>query len=222
MKNEKTKAKERELFSPTLVRVFKKFKKPYDIQLYLNKLKYNPVCECSSPEQVIKNQKANCTEGAFLGAAALRFLGFKPLVTYILASSNDDDHFLALFKQNGRWGAISKSNFTVLRYREPVYQSIRELVMSYFDFYYNTAGQKTLRAYTIPYNLARFDKYNWMTTDQDISFIGDYSDEIRQCKVLDRKMIRSLSPLEKSLLKGGLLGSDRKGLFKPKKALRNR
>ncbi len=131
------KRKESDLWSPPLKRVFKKFKGPHDIQLYLNKLKYNSKYECLSPEMVIKKKTAHCTEGVFFAAAALRYLGFEPFVLYILASRNDDDHFVALFRKNGRWGAVSKSNFTVLRYREPVYKSIRELAMSYFDMFFN-------------------------------------------------------------------------------------
>ena len=213
------KKRDKELWSPLLVKVFKNFKTPNDIQLYLNKLKYNSVCEFSSPEQVIKNKKANCTEGAFLGAAALRFLGFKPLVTYILASPNDDDHFLAVFKRNDCWGAVSKSNYSVLRYREPVYKNLRELVMSYFDAYFNSIGQKTMRAYTVQVNLERFDKYNWMTTKKDVSFIGDYFDTVKQYEVLDKRIIRSLSPVDEELLEGALMHSDRSGLFKPKKKM---
>jgi hypothetical protein len=211
------KSKEQDLWSPTLERVFKRFKTPWDVQVYLNKLKYNAGEGCSSPESVIKKGKAHCAEGAFFAAAALRFVGYKPLLVYILANPNDDDHFIALFKRNNRWGAVSKSNYSFLRYREPVYKSIRELVMSYFEAYFNCIGQKTMRAYTLPVNLERFDNHKWMTTDKDISFIGDYYDTVKQFKVLDKKMIRSLSPVDKELLKGSLLHSDKKGLFKPKK-----
>jgi hypothetical protein len=208
----------KELWSPTLIKVFSKFKSPHDVQAYLDKLKYNTTKKFKSPEMVIRKKSAYCSEGAFFAAAALRFLGYKSLLLYMLANPNDDDHFLALFKQNNCWGAVSKSNFTVLRYREPVYKSIRELVMSYFDFYYNSLGQKTLRAYTAPVNLERFDEHNWMTTHKDIAFIGDYFDEIKQYRVLDKKMIHSLSRVDQGLLKGGLLGSAKAGLFKPKKS----
>ena len=205
-----------ELWSPTLVKVFSKFKTPWDIQLYLNRLKYNPGDNTKSPEQVIGVQTAHCAEGAFFAAAALRFLGHKPLVLYFTAW-NDDDHFIALFRRNNRWGAVSKSNSSVLRYREPVYKSIRELAMSYFEGYMNSIGQKTMRAHTAPVNLEKFDKDNWMSTRRDLEFVADYFDNVKQLKVLDKKMVSSLSPVDKELLKGSLLFSDKRGLFKPRK-----
>ncbi|MBN2459128.1 hypothetical protein JXB28_02495 [Candidatus Woesearchaeota archaeon] len=204
-------------FSPELIKAFSKFKAPWDVQLYLNKLKYNPGDDCKSPAQVVKRNSAHCAEGAFFAAAALRYLGFKPLVLYIL-SQNDDDHFLALFRMNNRWGAVSKSNFSVLRYREPVYKSIRELVMSYFEDYFNSAGQKTMRAYTMPVNLERFDSQHWMTAGKDISFVGDYFDNLKQHRVVDKAMVRSLSPVDRELLKGSLLYANKRGLFKPEGA----
>lgn len=207
----------RELWSPALKRVLEKFKKPHDIQLYLNNLKYNPKAECGSPEMVIKKKKAHCTEGVFFAAAALRYLGYEPLVLYLLASRNDDDHFIALFRKNGRWGAVSKSNFTVLRYREPVYKTVRELAMSYFDMFFNSLGRKTMRAYAVPVNLRRFDGYHWMTTHEDIGFISDYFDKIKHNEILNTKMIHSLSPVDKDLVKAGMLGSNKAGLFKAKK-----
>lgn len=208
------KKKKEVLWDKNEIKLFKSFKNPYDIQLYLNKLKYNPKNECKSPRRVIKEGTAHCTEGAFFAAAALRFLGYEPLVVYMIAH-NDDDHLIAVFKKDSFWGAVAKSNYTVLRYREPVYRSIRELVMSYFDFFFNTLGEKTLRAYTIPLNLKKFDKYNWMTTDEDISFIADHLDRIKRYKILDKKQISSLNPVDKSLLKAGLFGSVKEGLFKP-------
>jgi hypothetical protein len=215
MKKQIRKKNEKELWSQTLIRVFKKFKTPWGIQLYINSLKYNPGDNTNSPEQVIRKKKAHCAEGAFFAAAALRFLGYKPLILYFLAW-NDDDHFIALFKRNNRWGAVSKSNYTVLRYREPVYKSIRELAMSYFEGYMNSIGQKTMRAYTVPVNLEKFDKDNWMSTKRDLEFVADYFDKVKQFKVLDKKMISSLSPVDKELLEGALLRADKKGLFNPR------
>lgn len=202
-------------WSPGLENLFSTFKTPWDVQLYLNKLKYNPGDNTKSPEQVIKVQTAHCAEGAFFAAAALRYLGYKPLVLYFTAW-NDDDHFIALFRRNNCWGAVSKSNYSVLRYREPVYKSIRELAMSYFEGYMNSIGQKTMRGYSPPVNLSRFDKDDWMTTKRDLEFIGDYFDEVKQLKVLDKRMISSLSPVDNDLLEGVLLRADKTGLFKPK------
>jgi len=197
---------------------FKQFKTPFDIQLYLNSVKYNPDYITYSPRMVMHRQMANCFEGALFAAAVLRMLGHKPLIVDFMAY-NDDDHVIAIFKQNNLYGAVAKSNTTTLRFREPVYRSIRELVMSYFDFYINTLGDKSLRSYSNPVNLSMFDKFNWMTTDDDLEFIGDYLFTIKHNEILDAKSIKSLSPADKDVLEICFIGSDPNGLFKPKKKI---
>ena len=195
---------------------FDKLKTPFEIQLFLNSIKYNPDYITRSPRLVLHKKMANCFEGALFAAAVLRMLGHKPVIVDLMAY-NDDDHVIAIFKQNNLYGAVAKSNTTTLRFREPVYRSIRELVMSYFDFYFNTLGDKSLRSYSNPVNLARFDKYNWMTTEDDLEFIGDYLFAIKHNKILDAKSIRSLCPADKEVLDICFIGSVPEGLFKPKK-----
>jgi hypothetical protein len=112
---------------------------------------------------------------------------------------------------------VAKSNFTVLRFREPVYRTIRELMMSYFDIFYNSIGEKTLREYSGPFDLRRFDKDAWMTTDRDVSFIGDALDRARHYKVVTTGQIRNLERADKDLVKAGLLGANTDGLYKPKR-----
>jgi hypothetical protein len=202
-------------WTPGERRLLGRLTSPIKIQNYLNSIAYDPALGTSSPRWVIKERKANCFEGALFAAAALRTIGYPPCVVDMLAH-NDDDHVIAVFKQNGAWGAVAKSNFTVLRFREPVYRSIRELVMSYFDVFYNTLGEKTLRAYSFPFNLARFDRMNWMTTDEDLEEIGDALDRARHIQLLSPKMIRSLQLMDRDLMRGGLLGAKKAGLFKPK------
>jgi hypothetical protein len=163
----------------------------------------------------MRERKANCFEGALFGAAALRFHGRPPLVVNI-RSWNDDDHVLAVFRHNGAWGCVAKSNFTVLRFREPIYRSIRELMLSYFDVYFNSIGQKTMRAYSVPFDLSRFDAEGWMTTDEDVSHLGDALDLARHYPVLTRAQIRGLQITDPDLVKAGLMRSKVKGLFKPK------
>ncbi len=119
--------------------------------------------------------------------------------------------------KNGAWGCVAKSNYTVLRFREPVYRSIRELMMSYFDVYFNPIGQKTMRAYSVPFDVSRFDGLNWMTTDDDISDVGDALDRARHYKVLTATQIRSLQITDPALVKAGLLGANPSGLYAPKK-----
>jgi hypothetical protein len=134
-----------------------------------------------------------------------------------LIAENDDDHVIAVFKQNNCFGAIAKSNTTVLRFREPVYRTIRELVMSYFDFYFNTLGEKSLRSYSIPVDLSKFDKYNWMTTDEYLEFIGDYLFTIKHYPILTKKIIKQLSLADKEVVNLCFTGSIQEGLFKPRK-----
>jgi hypothetical protein len=195
-------------------RFFKSLNRPGKIQSYLNSLEYDPDCACRSPRFVIKEKKAHCFEGALFASAALRFLGHTPMLVD-MKSENDDDHVISVFRSNGCWGAIAKSNFTTIRFREPVYKTVRELVLSYFDFYYNTLGQKTLREYSLPIELTRFDGRDWMTTDKDLEYIGDYLDSRRHVKLLTPAMVKSLEIVDEDLQKAGLLGAKKEGLYKP-------
>ena len=187
---------------------------PVKIQRFLDSINYDPIKGTGSPRYVIKEGKANCFEGAIFGAAALENIGFKPLIVDMMAH-NDDDHVIAVYKWNGHWGAIAKSNTAVLRYREPVYRSIRELVMSYFDLYMNTNGEKTLRTYTMPVNLQRFDKQGWRTTSEDLEFISEQLYSVKHHDILDKKMIKNLKKANPLLLKATLLGSIPEGLYTP-------
>ena len=195
--------------------LLKTFRHPMDIQLFLNSIPYNHECTCRSPRLVMKYRRAHCFEGALFASAALRFIGYEPMVLD-MAAWNDDDHVVALFRENGRWGSIAKSNFTTIRYREPVYKTTRELVLSYFDFYFNSIGQKTLRSYSRPVRLAPFDDREWMTTDHDLEFLGDHLTRAHHYPLMTTKMVKSLREVDPDLVKAGLLGSDPKGLFKPK------
>lgn len=202
-------------FSKEEIKLFKSFKKPIDIQHFLNKVGYNPEYITRSPKMVLQHKIANCFEGALFAAAALRFLGYKPLIVDMMAS-NDDDHVIAVFKKNNLWGAVAKSNTTLLRFREPVYRTIRELVMSYFDFYFNTLGDKSLRSYSKPVNLEKYDKHNWMTTENDLEFIGDFLFEIKHYD-LYAKSSRPLNKADKEVVDICFSGAVLEGLFVPKK-----
>jgi hypothetical protein len=188
---------------------------PDKIQGFLDTVDYNPKYECKSPRWVLKKRSAHCFEGALFAAAALQFNGFKPLIVD-MKSQNDDDHVLAVFKKDGYWGSIGKSNFTTLRYREPVYRNLRELIMSYFDFYFNMNGYKSLRSYSIPLDLTMYNSLNWTTTDDDLEYIGDKLEKIRHYPVVSEKMIKNLKTASDVVVKAGLMGSKPEGLFKPK------
>ncbi len=193
---------------------FKTLSNPDKIQSFLDSTDYNPSYECRSPMHVIRKRSAHCFEGALFAAAALQFIGHSPLIVDMKAY-NDDDHVIAVFKENNHWGAVAKSNFTTLRFREPVYRTIRELVMSYFDFYFNTAGDKSLRSFSLPLNLTIFDKRNWTTTGDDLEYIGDKLENTRHFQVVNSIMIKNLKKASDSMLKAGMLGSNAEGLFKP-------
>ncbi|MCL4539052.1 MAG: hypothetical protein M1378_05535 [Bacteroidetes bacterium] len=195
--------------------VFRRLRNPHDVQVFLNKIPYDAEPGTSSPGIVASERKANCFEGALFAAAALRCLGYKPLIVDMIAE-NDDDHVFALFKRGGHYGAVAKSNTTMLRYREPVYRSLRELVMSYFDFYFNIKGQKSLRSYSNPVDLSRFDKRNWMTTDENLDYIGDYLNEVKHHLVLGGQMIRKLSYADDDLVGLCFNGAVKDGVYRPK------
>lgn len=190
------------------------FKNPWAVQVWLDSIDYNPSYDCRSPRWVMKKKSAHCFEGALFAAAALRHIGFKPLIVDMQAE-NDDDHVIAVFRKRERWGAVAKSNFTTLRFREPVYRSLRELVMSYFDFYFNTDGFKSLRSYSLPLDLSQFDLWNWHTTPEDLQYIGYKLDAIRHFPLISRAMAGELSLASQSMLNAGLLGSNEEGLFRP-------
>lgn len=188
---------------------------PMKIQRFLSEIEYDPDPESRSPRYVMRERKAHCFEGALFAAACLRRIGHRPLLLDLRAE-NDDDHVIAVFKVDGSWGAVAKSNFTTLRFREPVYSSLRELAMSYFDLYCNTAGQKTLREYSLPLDLSRFDRGKWMTTDGDLEYIGDELDRRKHFPLITESMVKRLEIVEVDLLRAGLLVAKEEGLFKPK------
>jgi hypothetical protein len=194
----------------------KGFNDPWSIQVFLDSIDYNPNYECRSPRWVIRKRSAHCFEGALFAAAVLDFLGYKPAIVDMKAF-NDDDHVIAVFRENNYWGAVAKSNFTSLRYREPVYRSLRELIMSYFDFFFNINGEKSLRSYSIPFDLSVFNYRNWTTTDEDLEYIGDKIESLHHYPVVTDGLINKLKIASDSMIRAGLLGSNESGLFKPVK-----
>ena len=161
---------------------------------------------CRSPRRVLRDGIAHCMEGALLAAAALRVQGFPPLLVD-LEAVRDDDHVLAVFRQRGHWGAIAKSNYSGLRFREPVYRNVRELVMSYFEHYYNPRGEKTLRRYSRPVNLSRFDRIAWMTSEEDLWDIPYYLLDVPHITLLTPPMERQLNRMDRRLYAAGRLGA---------------
>lgn len=202
------------VWSEEEIEFLKSFRDPWSIQEFLDSIDYNPDYECRSPRWVIRKKSAHCFEGALFAAAALDFIGYTPIIVDMKAY-NDDDHVIAVFREDTFWGAVAKSNFTSLRYREPVYRSLRELIMSYFDFFFNIKGEKSLRSFSSPFNLSVFNHINWATTDEDLEYIGNKIESLHHYPVLNGDMIKKLKPASISMINAGLLGSDADGLYRP-------
>jgi hypothetical protein len=188
---------------------------PAMIQAFLDGIAYSTDDFYRCPLRVLRERVAHCFDGAIFAAAALQRIGYPPLILDMLSNGRDDEHLLALFKADGCWGAVAKSNFVGLRFREPVYRSLRELAMSYFEQYYNLEREKTLRGYTGPLNLRSFDQLNWMTQDEPLERIAERTEEIRRVELLPPAMAERLSPVDERSFRAGLIGADPEGLFKP-------
>ena len=199
----------RDPFTPAERAVFRRLSTPEKIQHFLDHdIGYNKEPDgptCYSPRVVLRKRVAHCMEGALFGAAALHMLGFPPLLLDFEAV-RDDDHVLALFRVHGHWGAIAKSNYSGLRYREPVYRTLRELAMSYFEHYFNLAREKTLRNYSRPVNLKRFDRIQWMTSEDDVWPIPDYLCTIAHTPLLTPRAAKRLGRVDHRLFHAGKLG----------------
>jgi hypothetical protein len=187
------------------LRLLRKLSTPWKIQKYLNELPYNKEHggeTCRSPRRTIRDRTGHCFEAALLAAAALRVNGHPPLILD-LEAVRDDDHVIAVYRIGGCWGSLAKSNYSGLGFREPVYRTLRELVMSYFEHYYNLQGEKTLRAFSRPVNLARFDRMNWMTAEEDVWEIPEYLTTIPHTKILRTKRRMYM---DKRMYAAGLVG----------------
>jgi len=192
-------------FTPAELRKLRSLKNPYGIQRLLDQQPYHLADTAWSPRRVLEENTSHCFEGAIFAAAALRINRY-PALVIDLEAEHDTDHVIAVFKQHRHWGAIAKSNYTGCRYREPVYRSLRELAMSYFEVYFNLRRERTLRTFSHPVNLARFDRLHWMTTDQPLWFIAKYLFTIRHFPLLKPQMAKRLHRLDDRSFRAGCLG----------------
>jgi hypothetical protein len=181
---------------------------PWRIQRFLDGLDYDVAgVACRSPRRILRERVVQCMDGALFAAAALRVQGHRPQLLDLEAVF-DDDHVLALFRQNGCWGSIARSNYSGLRYREAIHTTIRSLVLSYFESYFNLRRQKTLRRYSRPVNLSRFDRLDWMTTEKDLWEIPEYLANVPHRRLLPGRIERRLSPVDRRMFEAGLLGRE--------------
>jgi hypothetical protein len=178
---------------------------PVRIQRFIDGLTYQYADTAGSPQRVLRERKGHCLEGALLAAAALRVNGQPPLVMD-LEAVRDDDHVVALYRERGLWGGIAKSNFAGLRFRAPVYRTLRELALSYFDHYYNLRGERTLRSYSVAVNLARLDGKNWMTSEEEVWCVPELLIASRHYPLFPEKIARALPRLDRRSFEAGMHG----------------
>jgi hypothetical protein len=190
------------------------FSNPEDVQDYLDALAYNTTERTFCPRDVVLERKAHCMDGAVFAAAALATIGFPPLLVDLRAI-DDDDHVIAVFREDGLWGAVAKSNTTSLRFRDPVYRSIRELALSYFPLYFNTDGAMSLYEYSRPFSLRKYGrKY---LVDADVAYIGADLDATVHYPIVSRQRLKGLRSAPRYLMDACFAGADPVGLYKPGK-----
>jgi hypothetical protein len=196
-------------FTAAELRTLRRLKTPHGIQRFLDELPYNLSITARSPRQVLRDQTASCLEGAIFGAAALRALGFPPLI-FDLEADHDTDHVIAIFKVRGLWGAVAKSNFTGCRYREPVHRTLRELALSYFNTYFNLRFERTLRRFSRPVNLSRFDRLHWMTSEKPVWFVAEHLCEIPHTSLMPLAVANALTCVDARTVRAEMMGHRKK------------
>jgi hypothetical protein len=191
----------------------RKIKTPFDAQEFLYSMPYNAEERDRSPLNVILDGQCHCLDGGFLAAILLWEIGFTPLVLDLVpAPALDDDHVLALFQVDGRWGAVAKSNYVQLGFREPVFRNIRELAMSYFEHYLNTNRQKTLRGYTRPMNLSNLNP-EWMWNEAAANRLYKKFYTRKSIPLIADKAAKRLNLVRENIFKAETLDTDMSWVF---------
>jgi hypothetical protein len=191
--------------SPEDLRTLRALKSPVQIQKFIDALEYQYGNTAWSPRRVLRERKGHCLEGALLAAAALRVNGRPPLLMD-LEAVQDDDHVVAVYRDHGLWGSIAKSNFAGLRFRAPIYRTLRELALSYFEHYYNLRGERTLRSYSVAVNLARLDNEHWMTSEENVWCVPELLIAAKHYPLFPHKVARALPRLDRRSFEAGMHG----------------
>ena len=187
---------------------------PAKIQTFINEeISYSPEDADRSPLQVLHDRIGHCLDGALFAAALLRFSGHPPLILQMLPNDHDDDHMVAVYKAYGCWGAVGQSNFVGLRFREPVYRTVRELVMSYFEAFFNLEGEKTMLGYRRPFSMAKYDSLGWMWRSEAIPYMLADLEKKPGIRVISTEQEAGLTRVDKRSLEAGKLGSNPSGLY---------
>jgi len=190
------------------------FPNPASIQDYLDALAYNTTDITFCPRDVMLRQKAHCMDGAVFAAAALESMGYPPLLVDLRAI-DDDDHVIAVYRENGLWGAVAKSNTTSLRFRDPAYRTVRELALSYFPVYFNTDGAMSLYEYSRPFSLRKYGRR--YLVEPDVSYIGDDLDTTVHYPIVSKRQLKAMRSVPRYLMDACFAGADPAGLYKPGK-----
>ena len=197
--------------SKSLTTILEGLNTPQKIQDFLNTLAMRTQSDghiVRSPKIVLQDNQATCIEGALLAAAALMTHGKRPLLLDLKVdeNNNDDvDHVVALFRQNGSWGALSKTGHAVLRYREPIYKTVRELALSYFHEYFTDDGKKTLRSFSKPFDIEEHFGDSWIESTKDLYEIAVALDDSPHEAILTRDMEGGLRLADTIEIKAGKL-----------------
>ena len=187
--------------------VLKALNSPKKVQDFLDTIPINKEETgetCTSPLVTLRRNKAHCMEGAILAALALWMHGEPPLILDLKSAPNDVDHLVALFRVDGYWGGVTKTNHAVLRYREPIYRNVRELAVSYFHEYFMNNGAKTLRQYSEPFDLRKWNG-DWMTADDDLWDLERAIDRSPHHELISRKQIAGLRNADRIEIRAGKL-----------------
>jgi hypothetical protein len=192
-------------FTPRELRKLRSLKTPYGIQKFLDDMPYHLEDTAWSPRLVLEHESSHCLEGAIFAAAALRANGYPPLLLDFEAD-HDTDHVIAIFRERGGWGAVAKSNYSGCRWREPVHRTLRELALTYFNIYCNMRAERTLRRYSVPVNLKRFDSQHWMTTNKPVWFIVYHLFDIKHYPLLTKAQEKHLHRVDERLFQAECLG----------------
>jgi hypothetical protein len=209
-------SKKTEIFSKFAkedLKVFETLNTPAKIQNYIDHFPTNFEYQGNTyypPVEVLKKNKAHCAEGAVLAALILYYNGEKPLLLDLKTTKPDVDHVIALYKKFGHWGAISKTNHAVLRFREPIYKTIRELALSYFHEYFVDTGQKTLRSYSNPFDLTKVDNVDWVTSEEWMWDLMYQLDKSKHHPLLDKSQIKNLRKADLVEIQAGKIVREKK------------
>jgi hypothetical protein len=187
--------------------VLKSLNTPRKIQDFLGTIPTNkekPVETCTSALMTLRRNKAHCMEGALVAALAMWMHGQPPLILDLKSTRDDVDHLVVLFRKNGYWGGITKTNHAVLRYREPIYRDVRELAVSFFHEYFLDSGKKTLRKYSRPYDLRTWDG-DWITSPDDLWDLQNAIDDSPHLRLVTRRQIAGLRKADPIEVRAGKL-----------------